>query len=36
MTLDQVFGHEHRRSAQLAVALTDQRAGVIDFIALVS
>jgi hypothetical protein len=37
MALDQVFGQEHGRSAQLAVALTNQRAvGVIDCITLVS
>jgi hypothetical protein len=37
MALDQVFGDEHRGSAQLTVALTDQRAvGMINFITLVS
>jgi hypothetical protein len=37
MTLDQVFGDEHCRAAQLSIALTNEWAiGVIDLIALIT
>jgi len=37
MAFDQVFGDQHPRTAQFAIALTDEGAiGVIDLVTLVS